>query len=60
MAQQIAKLPGVKHADCCWGRPEAIAFAEVADARALARLVLGGVAKLRGVEATQIDVILAP
>lgn len=59
LAQQIAKLPGVKRADCCWGRPDAIAFAEVADARALASLVLGGISKVRGVEATETHLVLA-
>jgi hypothetical protein len=41
LAQQIAKLPGVKLADCCWGRPDVVVFAEVTDAKALDGLVVG-------------------
>ena len=59
VAQQIAKLPGVKHADCCWGRPDVIVFVEVADAKVLDRLVVGGISKVRGVEATETHIVLA-
>jgi len=59
VAQQIAKLPGVRVADCCWGRPDVVVFAEVADAKALDSLVIGGIAKVRGVEATETHLVLA-
>jgi DNA-binding Lrp family transcriptional regulator len=58
LARQIAKLPGVKLADCCWGRPDVVVFAEVADAKALDRLVIGGIAKVRGVEATETHLVV--
>lgn len=59
VAQQTAKLAGVKQADCCWGRPDVAVFAEVADTKALDVLVLGGIAKVRGVEATETHIVLA-
>ena len=59
VAQLIAKLPGVRLADCCWGRPDVIVFVEVADAKALDRLVVGRIAKVRGVEATETHIVLA-
>jgi hypothetical protein len=58
VARQIATLPGVQQADCCWGRPEVIAFVEVPDERGLASLVFGGVARFRGVEATETHLVL--
>lgn len=59
LAQQIAKLPGVKLADCCWGRPDVVVFAEVTDAKALDGLVVGRIAKVQGVEATETHRVLA-
>ncbi len=59
VAQKIAKLAGVKLADCCWGKPDVIVFAEVADAKALEGLVLGKIAKIAGVEATETHLVLA-
>lgn len=59
VAQTIAKLTGVKLADCCWGKPDVIVFAEVADAKALEGLVLGKIAKIAGVEATETHLVLA-
>ncbi len=58
-ARKIAKLGGVNLADCCWGRPDVIVFAEVADAKALDGLVLGKIAKVPGVEATETHLVLA-
>jgi hypothetical protein len=40
VAQKIAKLAGVKLADCCWGIPDVIVFADVAEAKALDGLVV--------------------
>ncbi len=58
-AQKIARLAGVKLADCCWGKPDLIIFAEVADARALDQLVLGKIARIAEVEATETHLVLA-
>jgi len=58
-AQKIARLAGVKLADCCWGKPDVIVFAEVADAKALEGLVLGKIAKIAEVEATETHLVLA-
>jgi DNA-binding Lrp family transcriptional regulator len=60
VAQKIAKLAGVKMADCCWGRPDVIVFAEVPHAKALDGLVLGKIAKMPQVEATETHLVLAP
>ncbi len=60
VAQQVTKLPGVKLVDCCWGRPDVVMFAEVAEVSALKKLVLGGIAKMRGVEATETHLVLTP
>jgi hypothetical protein len=57
-AQKIAKLAGVKLADCCWGRPDVIVFAEVADAKILDGLVLGKIAKIAEVEGTETHLVL--
>jgi hypothetical protein len=57
-AQKISKLPGVKLADCCWGRPDVIVFAEVADTKALEGLVLGKIAKIAEVQATETHLVL--
>ncbi len=59
VARKIARLTGVKLADCCWGKPDVIVFAEVADAKALEGLVLGKIAKIAGVEATETHRVLA-
>ena len=59
VAQLIAKLPGVKPADCCWGRPDLIVYVSVADAKALDSLVIGGIAGVRGVEAAETHLVLA-
>ena len=58
-ARQIAKLTGIKVADCCWGRPDVVVFTEVTDAKALDSLVLGKIAKVPGVEATETHIVLA-
>jgi hypothetical protein len=59
VAQKVSKLAGVKVADCCWGRPDVIVFAEVADAKALDGLVLRKIARIAEVEATETHLVLA-
>ena len=59
VAQKITKLVGVKLADCCWGRPDVVAYVEVANAKALDGLVLGKIAKVPGVDATETHIVLA-
>ncbi len=59
VAQKRVRLTGVKLADCCWGKPDVIVFADVADAKALDGLVLGKIAKIAGVEATETHLVLA-
>ncbi len=58
-AQRITKLAGVKLADCCWGRPDVVAFVEVPNAKTLDGLVLNKIAKVPGVEATETHIVLA-
>ena len=57
-AERIMKLAGVKQADGCWGRPDVIVFVEVADAKALDKLVVDKIAKVPGVEATDTHLVL--
>ncbi len=58
VAQKIGKLAEVKLADCCWGRPDVIVFVEVADAKALDRLVVERIAAVPGVQATDTHLVL--
>lgn len=58
VAKSMAKLDGVKSAHPCWGRPDVIAFVEAADPKVLSRLVLQGIQRVPGVEATDTRIVL--
>ncbi len=58
MARVVGRLGGVRSADACWGRPEVIAFVEAANPRALSRLVLRRIQRVRGVEATDTRIVV--
>ncbi|MBI2159943.1 MAG: Lrp/AsnC ligand binding domain-containing protein [Candidatus Rokubacteria bacterium] len=58
VARGIARLRGVKSAHMCWGRPDVIAFAEGPNPRALGRLVLRRIQRVRGVEATDTRIVI--
>lgn len=55
--QAIAKVPGVKAAHVCWGRPDIIAFVEADDPKALAGLVLNKIQAIAGVETTDTRIV---
>ena len=57
-AQRIAKLAGVKLVDRCWGRPDLIVFLEARDGKALEDVVLGKIAKVPGVQATETHLVV--
>lgn len=57
-ARAIARLGGVKSAHPCWGRPDVIAFVEAPNPRALGRLVLRRIQRVRGVEATDTRIVV--
>lgn len=57
-AKAIARLSGVKSAHACWGRPDVIAFVEAPTPRALGRLVLRRIHRVRGVEATDTRIVV--
>lgn len=52
VAKEVAQLHGVKSAHMCWGRPDVIAFIEVATPTDLSQVVLGWIQRIGGVEAT--------
>ncbi len=57
-AGAIARLRGVKAAHACWGRPDVIAFVEATNPKALSRLVLRRIQRVRGVEATDTRIVI--
>jgi DNA-binding Lrp family transcriptional regulator len=58
VAKSIAKLEGVKSSHACWGRPDAIALVEAANSKALGQLVLQGIQRVPGVEATDTRIVV--
>lgn len=54
----LAKLPGVRRANICWGVPDIIALAEVDDMKALRDLVLKKVQPLEGVTETDTHIVI--
>ena len=58
VAKKLADIPGVAHADPCWGTPDIIAFVEVKNERALNDLVFNSISKLAGVEHTDTHIAL--
>ena len=58
VAKAIARLPGVKSAHACWGRPDVITFVEAPNPKALGQLVLRRIQRVRGVEGTDTRVVI--
>ncbi len=57
-AKKIAQLDGVRSAHICWGRPDVIAFVEVASPKDLSRVVLRRIQRVDGVEATDTRIVV--
>jgi DNA-binding Lrp family transcriptional regulator len=49
----VSQIPGVQHADACWGLPDVFAYVETVDERAFNGLVIDHIQKLDGVERTE-------
>ncbi len=58
VAKKIAQIDGVRSAHMCWGRPDVIAFIEVATPKDLSQLVLRRIQRVGGVEATDTRVVI--
>ncbi len=58
VAKEVAQLHGVKSAHMCWGRPDVIAFIEVATPTDLSQVVLGWIQRIGGVEATDTRIVV--
>jgi DNA-binding Lrp family transcriptional regulator len=54
----LAKIPGVKAAEACWGRPDVIAQVEAADLKKLSTLVLSQIQKVEGVKSTDTRIVI--
>ena len=49
----VSQLPGVQHADACWGLPDVFVYVETSDEKAFNGLVIDHIQKLEGVERTE-------
>jgi DNA-binding Lrp family transcriptional regulator len=54
----VSGLPGVRHADACWGLPDVFAYVETPDEKSLNLLVMDKVQKLEGVERTETHIVV--
>ncbi len=55
---KVSRLPGVKHADACWGVPDVFAYIDTADEKELNKLVIDTIQKLEGVERTETHIVV--
>ncbi|MFQ5803807.1 MAG: Lrp/AsnC ligand binding domain-containing protein [Candidatus Methylomirabilales bacterium] len=58
VAKKIAQIDGVRCAHMCWGRPDVIAFVQVATAKDLGQVVLRRIQGVEGVESTDTRILL--
>lgn len=58
VVNELSKIPGIKEANVCWGRPDVFAVAQVEDAKALENLVLTQIQAIEGVESTDTHLVL--
>jgi DNA-binding Lrp family transcriptional regulator len=54
----IGRLPGVQHADACWGLPDVFAYVETPTEHSLHHLVMDEIQKLEGVERTETHIVV--
>jgi DNA-binding Lrp family transcriptional regulator len=58
VARQVARITGVTAADLCWGLPDIIAVADVAEMKALETTVVDRIQKLDGVDKTDTHIVV--
>jgi DNA-binding Lrp family transcriptional regulator len=58
VVEAVSQLPGVKHADACWGVPDVFAYIDTGDERQLNELVIDKIQKLDGVERTETHIVV--
>ena len=54
----VSQLPGVRHADACWGLPDVFAYIETPDEKQFNALVIDRIQKLDGVERTETHIVV--
>lgn len=54
----VSQLPGVRHADACWGLPDVFAYVETPEEKTLNLLVMDKIQKLEGVERTETHIVV--
>jgi DNA-binding Lrp family transcriptional regulator len=57
-AKALARIEGIKSAHACWGRPDVIAFVEAPNHKTLGQIVLQGIQRAPGVEATDTRILV--
>ena len=58
VVRQIARMPGVKMADACWGSRDVFAVIEVREPQELNKLVMDKIQKLEGVRDTRTHIAI--
>jgi DNA-binding Lrp family transcriptional regulator len=51
-------MPGVRHADACWGLPDIFAYVETPDEKTLNLLVTDKIQRMDGVERTETHIVV--
>ena len=59
VVEAVGQMPGVQHADACWGLPDVFAYIDTTDEKAFNQLVMDRIQKLEGVERTETHVVVA-
>lgn len=59
VVEAVSQMPGVRHADACWGLPDVFAYVEAADERAFNSLVIDQIQKIDGVDRTETHIALS-
>jgi DNA-binding Lrp family transcriptional regulator len=54
----VSQMPGVRHADACWGLPDIFAYVETPDEKTLNLLVTDKIQRMDGVERTETHIVV--
>ena len=54
----VSQMPGVRHADACWGLPDIFAYVDTPDEKTLNLLVMDEIQGLEGVERTETHIVV--
>ena len=54
----VSQMPGVRHADACWGLPDIFAYVDTQDEKTLNLLVMDKIQRLEGVERTETHIVV--